>query len=271
MDHEPVSLIIRACSAAPERIHVCLDANANIAIIEAEGACQVYSSRDGSPLGPCVAPEPLFPQADTEQRRPGGATLSNAWALGDGRWLGWINEHEGGGWDGTALLYDPNFSQWAKLPRAHHHQVWHAGGLQCGGFASLGINSNIGALVIWLSADNPEIITIPHGPGANNAGILELTDGAVLVWPFKEDGSAAILKRSGESPDSWKISVLPEPGGVIGALSIPSAVRRNRLVTWTQTGEVRLWMTERLGAPLMHRSSRAGKPIHAPYHLNREV
>lgn len=68
--------------------------------------------------------------------------MSNAWSVGDGRWLGWINEHEGGDRDGSAWLFEPNTSQWIELPCAHDHQVWLATGLRNAGFASLGILLN---------------------------------------------------------------------------------------------------------------------------------
>ena len=269
MADEATSLIIRACSATPERIRLCLGASSNIVIMDANGACEAYDSRNGSALGPCPTPKALFPQVAAGQKPPDGKLISNAWALGDGRWFGWANEHEEGGQDGSAWFYEPNISGWIELPRAHHHQVWHAAGLSGGGFASLGMNSNIGALVIWASLDDPEIITIPHGPGAKEAGLVELNDGSFLVWPFKDDGSAAVLKRSGGRREFWEIWALPGSEGVIGAISAPSHDKSFRLVTWTRTGEVRLWMTERLPAPLKHRSSRAGKAIHTPHHLKR--
>ena len=166
MADETTSLIIRAGSATPERIHLCLDASSNIVIMDANGACEAYDSRNGSPLGPCVTPKAFLPRVTAVQKTPDGMHLSNAWALGDERWFGWANEHEEGGRDGSAWLYEPALTRWVELPRAHHHQVWHAAGLSGGGFASLGMNSNIGALAIWAPTDAPEIITIPHGPGA---------------------------------------------------------------------------------------------------------
>lgn len=269
MADETTSLTIRESSPAPERIHLCLDASSNIVIMDANGTCQAYEGRSGSPLGPCITPEAFSPREDVGQKPPDGMILSDVWALGDGRWFGWANEHEGGGRDGSAWLYEAALTRWVELPRAHHHQVWHAAGLSDGGFASLGMNSNVGALAIWASPDDPEIITIPHGPGAKGAGLVELTDGSLLVWPFKDDESAAILKRSGGSRDLWNIWALPGSEGVIGAISVPSHDNSSRLVTWTPAGEVRLWMTERLPAPLKHRSSRAGKAIHTPHHLKR--
>ena len=271
MAEESISLIVNEFSAFSEQIQVCLDEGSNIVIMDANGACQAYDNRNGSPLGPCVTPEALFSRVEAQQKPPGGDILSNTWALGDGRWFGWANDFEEGGRDGSAWLYEPILSKWIELPRAHHHQMWHATGLSSGGFASLGMNSNTGALVIWASTDDPEIITIPHGPGAKEAGLVELTDGSLLVWPFKDDGSAAILKRSGEKGDIWKIWVLPGSKGVIGAISTPSHNRSPGLVTWTRDSEVRIWMTERLAAPLTHRSSRTGKAIHTPHHLKRVV
>ena len=271
MPDEATSLIIRECSTAPELTHLYLDASSNIVIMDASGACQAFDGRNGSPLGPCVARETLFPEMSAEQEPPDGKILSNAWTLGDGRWLGWANEHEGGGRDGSAWLYEPILSRWIELPRAHHHEMWHAAGLPSGGFASLGINSNIGALVIWASPDDPEIITMPQGPGDKEAGLVELTDCSLLVWPFKDDGSAAILSRSNCKRGFWKISVLPSSQGVVGAISIPSHYGPPRLVTWTRDGEVRLWMTEYLPAPLSHKSSHTGKSVPTPHHINRVV
>ena len=267
MADENTSLILRAGSETPERIHLCLDASSNIVIMDANGVCEAYDSGNGSPLGPCVPPEAFLPRVAAVQKTPDGMLLSNAWALGDGRWFGWKDEREEGGRDGSAWLYEPALYRWVELPRAHHHQVWHAAGLSGGGFASLGMNSNIGALVIWACLDDPEVITIPHGPGANDAGMLELTDGSFFAWPFKDDGSAAILKRVAGSREFWEVWALLGSAGVIGAIPVPSHDKSSRLVTWTRAGEVRLWMTERLPAPLKHRSSRAGKAIHTPHHL----
>lgn len=269
MADEASSLIIRACSATPERIQLCLDASSNIVIMDANGTCQAYDGRNGSPLGQCITPEVFSPRVGVGQEPPEGMILSDAWALGDGRWFGWTNEHEGGERDGSAWIYEPVLTRWVELPRAHHHQVWHAAGLSDGGFASLGMNSNIGALAIWAPPDDPEIITIPHGPGAKDAGLVELNDGSFLVWPFKDDGSAAVLKRSGGRREFWEIWALPGSEVLIGAISAPSHDKSCRLVTWTRAGEVRLWMTERLPAPLEHRSSRAGKAIRTPHHVKR--
>lgn len=269
MADENASLILRAGSETLKRIHLCLDANSNIVIMDANGVCEAYDSRNGSSLGLRVTPKAFLPRVAAVQKTPDGMLLSNAWALGEGRWFGWTNEHEEGGRDGSAWLYEPALTRWVELPRAHHHQVWHAAGLSGGGFASIGVNSNTGALVIWSFLDDPEIITIPRGPGATEAGIVELADGILLAWPFKDDGSAAVLKRCWGSRELWEIWTLPGSEGVIGAISVPNQDKLSRLVTWTRAGEVRLWITECLPAPLKHRSSRAGKTIHTPHHLKR--
>lgn len=269
MTDSVASLLIREGSASLEQIYLCLDVNSNIVVLGPNGTCHAYEGRSGSPIGPCLTPKSFLPRVDIAQKPPDGMILSNAWPLGDGRWFGWINEYEGGGRDGSAWLYEPGLIRWVELPRAHHHQVWHAVGLLGGGFASLGVSSNVGALVIWAPPEDSEIITIPHGPGAKKAGLVELNDGSFLIWPFKADGSAAVLKRSGGSREFWEISTLPGSEGVIGAISVPGHDKSSRLVTWTRAGEVRLWMPERLPAPLKHRSSRAGKAIHTPHHLKR--
>jgi len=268
MADDPISLLVRASSTTPEPIQVCLDANSNIVVMSKNGACDAYDIRNGSPLGSCAIPETFLSQLASSDMPPDGMVLSDTWALGDGRWLGWINEHEKGGKDGSAWLYDPNLVRWIKLPRIHHHQMWHAIGLPNRGFASLGLNSNIGSLVVWLPPNIPEILTIPHGPGAKQAGLVELTDGSLLIWPFKDDGSAAILKRSKGSRGFWKIWTLPGSEEIVGAISIPSHSQSPRIITWTRTGEVRLWLTERLSAPLKHVSSGAGKAIRTPHFLN---
>lgn len=270
MPDPKASLIIRRCSTIPDQIKSCFASGADLAIIDANGSCQVYDGNDGHPLGPGHIQKELFIQ-DSEVPLSQGMDLSNAWPVGDGRWFGWINEHEGGGRDGSAWLFDPNTSQWIELPRAHHHQVWFATGLRNGGFASLGINSNIGALVIWACSDDPEIITIPHGPGGGHAGLLELTDGSLLIWPFKDDGSAALVMPSAGGGNLCKIWALPGTEGLMGAIPMLSPNRWPRFATWTHSGEVRLWMTERFPAPMIHKSSRRGQAIRTPHHPNRAI
>lgn len=267
---EETSLIIRACSAAPERVHVCLDASSNLIVMDASGACEGYDCQDGSPLGSCTAPVALLPRMDHQPEPPHGKMFSNVWPVGNGRWFGWANENDGGGRDGSTWLYEPNNSQWIRLPQVHHHQVWFALGLSSGGFASLGMNSNIGALVVWAAPDEPEIITIPHGPGGNGAGIVELTDGSLLVWPFNDDGSAAFVKSIEGNEKFRKIWFLRSMEGVVGAISIPPSPNGwARFVTWTQMGEVRLWTSENAPEPVLHRSSRLGEVVHSPHYLNR--
>lgn len=272
MGAEETSLIIRACSEVPKRVHVFLDAASNIVIMDASGSCEQFDGRDGSPLGACPAPAALRPQVDRQREPLHGKVFSNFWSVGSGRWFGWINEAEGGGRDGSAWLYEPNKGQWIELPQAHHHQVWFALGLSSGSFASVGMNSNIGALVIWASPHEPEIITIPHGPRGNQAGIVELTDGSLLVWPFKDDGSAAYFKGIEGTEKFRKIWFLRGMEEIVGAISMPPNQNGQvRFVTWTQTGEVRLLTTEHSTKPVLHRSSRLGEVIHTPHHLNRIV
>lgn len=270
MGADETSLIIRACSAAPNRVHVCLDAASNIVIMDANGACECFDVRDGSPLGLFTTPVALLPQVDWEQEPPQGKVFSNAWPVGKGRWFGWVNEKEGGEKDGSAWLFEPNNCQWIELPRAHHHQVWFALGLSNGGFASLGMNSNTGALVVWESPHEPKIITTPHRPGCKGAGIVELNDGSLLIWPFKDDGSAACLKSIEGTDKWWKIWSLQSTEEIVGAISVPSSPHGwARFVTWTQTGEVRLWTTESAPKPALHRSSRPGEVIRSPHYLSR--
>lgn len=264
------SLIIRRCSTIPDQIQSCLASGTDLAIIDANGSCLVYDGNDGHPLGPCDIQKELFIQGN-DAPLPSGMDLSNAWPIGDGRWFGWINEHEGGGRDGSAWLFEPNTSQWIELPRAHHHQVWFATGLRNRGFASLGMNSNIGTLAVWVSSDGPEILTIPHGPRGDDAGILEMTDGSLLVWPFKDDGSAALLMPSEGGGNLWKIWALPGTEGLMGAIPMPSPNRWPRFATWTHAGEVRLWMTERFPKPIIHKSSRGSQKIRTPHHLNSVI
>lgn len=260
MGAEETSLIMRACSAAPNRIHVYLDAVSNLVIMDASGACEGFDVKDGSPLGRFPAPADFLPKADQERDPPQGQMLSKVWSVGHGRWFGWADENEGGGRDGSAWLYEPNNCQWIELPRAHHHEVWFAMGLSSGGFASLGMNSNIGVVVVWASPNEPEIIKIPHGPGGNGAGIVELTDGSLIVWPFKDDGSAAFLKSTEGTKKFRKIWSLRGMKQIAGAISIPPSPNGwARFVTWTKMGEVRLWTTERAPGPLIHRSSRPGE------------
>jgi hypothetical protein len=269
---EETSLIIRTCSAAKERVHVYLDTGSNLVVMDSSGACEGYDGKDGSPLGPCAAPVVHLLQMDSQPEPPHGKMFSNFWSVGNGRWFCWVNENHGGGRDGSAWLYEPKNFEWIELPQAHHHQVWFAVGLSSGGFASLGMNSNIGALVVWASPHEPEIITIPHGPRGNQAGIVELTDGSLLVWPFKDDGSAAYFKGIEGTEKFRKIWFLRGMEEIVGAISMPPNQNGQvRFVTWTETGEVRLLTTEHSTKPFLHRSSRLGEVIHTPHHLNRIV
>lgn len=190
------------------------------------------------------------------------------WAVGRGRWFRWRERRHGGGKDGTASLFVPTLG-WINLPRAHHHSVWHASELQGGGFATLGINSNIGVLVVWDSEYKAEIISIPHGPSFGDShGIVELDDGSLLIWPFMNDGSCAHLERTNNA-FRWRVRSLPETAGTCGALPIRSIDGIGRVVIWTTKGEVRLWRMADLPEGLTHRSVPLGKSPSSPSHLRR--
>lgn len=266
------SLRIRASGMQKEAVHVCLVEDNKIIVMDESGLCQSYHGDDGSPLGPCDIPAEFLARAERPRTPPGGMKLCHAWPVGNGRWFGWNNEHQGGSRDGAAWLYDPSVGRWAELPRGHHHQVWLATGLPNGGFASLGLNANVGSLVIWsdITAE-PEIVSFPHGPrhdlNSNTpqpTGIVELPDGGYLIWPFMGDGSGAYLKRQGGRGKFWQVNPLPGTEGLAGALSLTSTDGDVRFVTWTKNGRVSLWKGVDLPRPLMHRAG-----PRAPHRLGR--
>ena len=266
------SLRIRTGATQQESIRVCQDEGDNIIVMDASGLCQSYDGSDGSPLGACDMPAEFLARAERPKTPPSGMKLSHAWAVGNGRWFGWKNEHEGGGRDGSAWLYDPAVGRWAELPRGHHHQVWFATGLPSGGFASMGLNANVGALVIWSNdGTHPHIITIPHGPRHDLDGnvphstdIVELPDGGYLIWPFMGDGSGAYLKRQGGRGQFWRVYPLPGTEGLSGAFPLTSVDGDVRFVTWSKNGEVCMWQSDVLPRAVMHKAGSRG-----PHRLGR--
>jgi hypothetical protein len=250
------SLCIRASEKQNESIRVGLDEDNNIIVMDESGLCNLYDGSDGIPLGTRGTPAEFLVQPNVPVLPPRGVELSDAWPVGHNRWFGWKSENDGGGPDGSAWLYAPDTEHWGELPRAHHDQVWFATGLPSGGFASLGLNSNMGALVIWASHEKREMIRIPHRPrhdltGNNSgaSGIVRMPNGSFLIWPFMDDGSGAYLKRFG-TRGYWDVCALPGTKNMAGALPLPSNDGDVRFLTWTQNGEVRMCQSEELPRPV---------------------
>lgn len=263
------SLRIRPGGMQTESIQVCLNGSDNIVIMDENGLCQSYDGSDGSPLGACDIPAEFLARAELPKTPPGGMKLSRAWPVGNDRWFGWTNESR----DGSAWLYDPAIGRWAELPRGHHNQVWFATGLPSGGFASLGLNANVGSLVVWPDdGHHPQVVTIPHGPrhdldgnAPQAAGIVQLPDDGYLIWPFMGDGSGAYLKRQGGRGQFWRVYPLPGTEQLSGALSLTSVDGDVRFVTWSKNGEVRMWQHDVLPRPVMHKAGSRG-----PHRLGRD-
>jgi hypothetical protein len=224
------SLRIRGGRRREESIQVCLDEDNNIIVMDESGLCQSYHGGDGSPLGSCDIPAEFLARAECPKTPPGGIELINAWPIGDGRWFGW---------NGLVWHFDPAVGRWADLPRGHHHQIWFATGLPSGGFASLGVYANVGALVVWRNeGTQPEILSIPHDPRhdldettSKPTGIVEISDGGYLIWPFMDDGSAAYLKRTRRPDHTWLVYRLAGTQGLMGALPLAPLDGDLRFVT----------------------------------------
>lgn len=246
------SLRIRAGVRHDESIQVCLDEDNNIVVMDESGLCQSYHGSDGSPLGACDMPAEFIARAELSETPPRGMELINAWPIGDGRWFGW---------NGLVWHFNPTADRWEELPRGHHHQVWFATGLPSGGFASLGVYANVGTLAVWCDeGTKPEIISIPHYPRHHldgNApqltGIVEISDGRYLIWPFMDDGSAAYLKRTRRPDHAWQVYRLAGTQGIMGALPLAPIDGDPRFVTWLKDGEVRMWQESDLPRGILHK------------------
>lgn len=265
----PSSILLMAGGHETTRLEVFLDRIDRVIIARPRGHTLAFDGTTGMPLGrvedmPSLDSEPTAHINDASELQSGVV-----WPVGHGRWFRWLEENHGGGQDGTASLFVPTRG-WIDLPRAHHHEVWHACPLQGGGFATLGINANIGVLVVWNSEDNPEIITIPRGPGLGEShGIVELGDGSLLIWPFMNDGSCAHLERM-NGAYRWRVRPLHGTAGTSGALPIRSMGSIERVVIWTTKGEVRLWRMADLPEGVIHRSVPQGRHPHSPSQLARK-
>lgn len=264
----PSSILLIAGGHETTRLKVFLDSIHRVIVARPGGHTLAFDGTTGMPFGLIED----MPSHDSEL----GAGINDAselassvvWPVGHGRWFRWLDENHGGGLDGTASLFVPTRG-WIDLPRAHHHEVWHASPLRGGGFATLGINASIGVLVVWNSEENPEIITIPRGPGfCESHGIVELGDGSLLIWPFMNDGSCAHLKRM-NGAYRWRVQSLPGTAGTCGALAIRSLDCLERVVIWTTKGEVHLWRMADLPEGLIHRSVPQGRTPHLPSQLAR--
>jgi hypothetical protein len=231
---------------------VYLDRQGRIVLEQADRSGRAYDADNGRYLGVVDAVE--RPVGSPSDAPPSTTGPGSVWPLGEGRWFRWQLGAECGGPDGTAALYDPQIGNWTPLPQVHHHQVWTAASLSDGRYASLGLNSNRGVLVIG-SRDRPaELLRVDTGPNDPDkpAGILELGDRSLVIWPAFSDGCGLWLKplgdRSAEIDNTeptrtrlWCAVPLGDTtSGLLKAIRIDDA----RFLTLSGSGEVRIWFTE---------------------------
>jgi Domain of unknown function (DUF4062) len=264
---KPDWTVSRAPRAQPERLsvqllppaanparNVYLDRQGRIVLEHTDGAAYAYDFQDGRLLGPVgVAARPNDAAPIAPPHTAGKGTL---WSLGQGRWFRWQVAKNGGGPDGTASIFDSQSGNWTALPQIHHHEVWAAAPLKGGRYASLGLNSNAGVLAIG-SGDHPiELLRISNGPERPGmpAGILELDNHGLVIWPAFSNGCGLWLKPKGtcnmETGDGqfggrrlWKAVPLRD-----ASAAIRKAIRIDdtRFVTLSDDGEVRIWLADHL-------------------------
>ena len=266
------SLVNRASSIQVRPPHtvpllsVFLDKFGRLLVRDCEDATEAFDAVTGSPLGSTdftEEPGGVYEKTDSLLKGDGRGSL---WPVGNGRWFRWQDRRDGGESDGSASLYEPAVREWAPLLRMHHHEVWIATALKDGAFASLGLNATIGTFVFWPFNGKPEAITLDAGPGqkSKSCGIVQLPDDSILVWPAWNDGMAIRLHR-GASFREWKGYPLYGTEQMRGA--IPCG--KSRFVTWTASGEVRLWKTDDLDQPLQLKASRYPQPLRSQPGLKR--
>jgi hypothetical protein len=230
---------------------VYLDSNGRIVLEQFDGSGRIYEAQGGRFLENVNKVE--RPMDSLSEDRPNSFGPGVFWPLGEGRWFRWQGSRDGGGPDGTASLFDSQSDCLTTLPQAHHEEVWAVLPLSDGRYASLGLNSTKGLLVIW-SLENPtELLRLNSGPlHEKPAGILELGDRSLVIWPAFSDGSGMWLKPIGHSGAEigsntpkrtrlWSAVRLDDTtSGINKAIRVDDA----HFLTLSCTGEVRIWFIE---------------------------
>ena len=236
--NRPFSIQIRP----PQRVgvkRVFIDDFERLLVTDEQNVTEAFDGMTGRPLGATEFDGQLIDDKGVHTiPLPDSANEGLSWPVGNGRRFRWQSRPN----DGVASLYDPDKRGWLPLPQMHHHDVWFAVGLRDGGFASLGINSNMAAFVVWPLIGEPRLIRLSSfHPSRPPCGIVQLPDESFIVWPAWSDGLAVRLtQRRGSS------NYLQYP--LYGSENMRGAIpyRDDGFVTWTSSGEVRLWQTDDL-------------------------
>lgn len=218
---------------------VAVDAFERLLVTDERHVTEAFDGMTGRPLGVTdYDDQPTGDAGEQAASLPDGAIEGLSWSVGNGRWFRWQARPK----DEIASLYEPALGSWSTLAEMHQHDVWLAVGLRDGGFASLGINSDMAALVLWPSIGEPRLLRLNSFFSARPpCGIVQLPDESFIVWPAWSDGLATRLRRR---PGSSKYRQYPLYGTEHMRGAIPYG--DGGFVTWTSSGEVRLWQIDDL-------------------------